>query len=94
VAKMGRPSGAVGIAKRRLSEMAGKHAEKALSTLVELMDSEAEGVRLGAATALLDRAFGKPAQQVKHSGDEDDNTPIPIQMIERVVIDPEDETED
>jgi hypothetical protein len=87
VAKMGRPSGAVGIAKRRLSEMAGKHAEKAL-------DSEAEGVRLGAATALLDRAFGKPAQQVKHSGDEDDNTPIPIQMIERVVIDPEDETED
>ena len=48
--------------------MAKEHAEAALLTLVEIAQgNNAASARVAAATAILDRAFGKPAQAVAHS---------------------------
>jgi hypothetical protein len=44
-----------------LKESAGKYADEALSTLLELMrNSSSDPVRVAAARELLDRAHGKP----------------------------------
>jgi YHS domain-containing protein len=63
----GRKRGKVGEAKRALAEMAKEHAEAALDTLVEISKgSNAASARVSAATAILDRAYGKPAQALEH----------------------------
>lgn len=65
----GRKPGAVSKAKRQLSEMAKDHAEAALKTLADIAKSgTSESARVSAATALLDRAFGRPMQSHEHSG--------------------------
>jgi YHS domain-containing protein len=47
--------------------MAKEHAEAALDTLVEISKgSNAASARVSAATAILDRAYGKPAQALEH----------------------------
>jgi len=51
----GRPAGAAD-----MRAMAQAHAPEALRTLAELLQSENQRVRVQAATALLDRGFGKP----------------------------------
>jgi hypothetical protein len=44
---------------------AAEHGEDSLDTLVWLRDhAESEQVRLGATTAILDRAYGRPRQEV------------------------------
>jgi hypothetical protein len=59
----------VGKAKRALAEMAKDHAEAALATLHQIATSgESEGARVSAATAILDRAYGKPPQSHELSG--------------------------
>ena len=64
----GRKRGKVGAAKRELAEMAKDHAEAALRTLVEIATGDvAASARVSAATAILDRAYGKPAQALEHS---------------------------
>lgn len=64
----GRKRGKVGKAKRELAEMAKEHAEAALLTLVEIAASDAApSARVSAATAILDRAYGKPRQALEHS---------------------------
>ena len=40
-----------------------KHISKAKSTVVSLLDSEKDDIRLRAADSVLDRALGKPIQQ-------------------------------
>jgi hypothetical protein len=61
----GRKKGIVSEAKRELAEMAKEHAEAALLTLVEIATGGgAESARVSAATAILDRAYGKPSQAV------------------------------
>ena len=60
----GRPSGAVNKAtpelKLNLSELVRKHTNDALDTLVEVMKSgRSDSARIAAATAILDRGYGK-----------------------------------
>lgn len=45
-------------------EAAREHGEEAMNKLVELMRGEDARVAQAAANAILDRAFGKPAQSI------------------------------
>jgi hypothetical protein len=58
----GRPSG-IG----EIREIARQHTDTAINTLVKVMnDSDATAsARVGAATALLDRGWGRPAQTIE-----------------------------
>lgn len=68
----GRKRGKVGKAKRELAEMAKEHAEAALLTLAEIATGDgAASARVSAATAILDRAYGKPPQALEHSAMDD-----------------------
>lgn len=66
----GRKKGVVSQAKRELAEMAKDHAETALQVLVDVATSKAapEAARVSAASAILDRAYGKPRQSVEVDG--------------------------
>lgn len=66
----GRKPGRVSAAKRNLSDMAKDYAKAALATLVDVhSDKQApHSARVSAATAILDRAYGKPSQSHEHSG--------------------------
>ncbi|KKC39523.1 hypothetical protein WH87_04840 [Devosia epidermidihirudinis] len=66
----GRKPGKVSAAKRELSDMAKDHAQAALDTLAAVhADKDAPAAaRVSAATAILDRAYGKPPQSLEHSG--------------------------
>ena len=63
----GRPSGSPNRAtvdmKSRLSELARQHTWSAFDTLVDVcQNGQSETARIAAATALLDRGFGKPRE--------------------------------
>jgi hypothetical protein len=63
---------------------ARKHATDAVARLVHWMQSDDARISLAATTALLDRAFGKPAQPVDASDDEAGQT---YSIVKRVIID-------
>ena len=69
----GRPAGAVNKAtselKLNLSELAREYTNDALSALVGVMNtSQSDSARIAAATAILDRGYGKPSMsQVDNS---------------------------
>lgn len=49
--------------------MAKDHADAALTTLADIAKfGESESARVSAATAILDRAYGRPPQSIEHSG--------------------------
>ena len=63
----GRPSGAVNRAtselKLNLSELAREYTNDALDTLVDVMQSsQSDSARIAAATAILDRGYGRPTK--------------------------------
>jgi len=63
----GRPAGASNQAtselKLNLSELAREYTNDALDTLVDVMKSgQSESARIAAATAILDRGYGKPTK--------------------------------
>ena len=63
----GRPVGAVNKAtsglKLNLSELAREYTNDALETLVEVMKSgQSDSARIAAATAILDRGYGRPTK--------------------------------
>jgi hypothetical protein len=65
----GRPSGSRDVAtteqRATLSELARSYTEVAIQTLVEVATkSSSDSARIAAACALLDRAYGRPAQTV------------------------------
>lgn len=65
----GRPKGAPNKAGRELRELAQQYTETALAALVKIAKTgESESARVSAATALLDRGYGRPAQAIEHSG--------------------------
>ena len=60
----GRPKALVAVV-----ELARKHSAAAIKALVDIMEAgESEQARIAAATALLNRAWGKPAQRMEHEG--------------------------
>lgn len=64
----GRKKGKVSQARRDLAEMAREHAPAALQTLMEVATGDGpESARVSAATAILDRAYGRPPQALEHS---------------------------
>lgn len=80
----GRPKGAVSQAKRELMDMAKDHAEDALAVLVAIAKNggASDAARVSAATAILDRGYGKPSQAVAVSNPDGSNImPTMIQII-------------
>lgn len=68
----GRKPGQVSQAKRDLADLASDHAVAALSTLATIAaKGKSEAARVSAAVAILDRAYGKPAQSMTVGGDPD-----------------------
>ncbi len=65
--KSGNPAGRAKIVKD-VQDLCRKHTKEAIETLVELMRTGSDKVRVVAANALLDRAYGKPAQSVNLGG--------------------------
>lgn len=55
---------------REVEEMARQHTPAAVAALVRVMESDESpaAARVSAACALLDRGWGKPRQEVEHSG--------------------------
>lgn len=54
----------------------------AMQKLCGLLESKDEKIVLAAATAILDRALGKPSQSVVHSGDEDN----PVRTLQEISL--------
>lgn len=81
----GRPKGSRDTAtveqKATLEELARSHAPTALDALVNVyQNSESDSARVSAASAVLDRGYGKPGQSVEHKGDADN--PIAVSITE------------
>lgn len=51
-----------------VEELARKASPAAIKRLVEWMESDNARASVAACTAILDRAWGKPAQAIEHSG--------------------------
>jgi hypothetical protein len=66
----GRKVGAVSQAKREIADMAKDHAETALKVLVDVANNKKApaAARVSAASAILDRGYGKPRQAVELEG--------------------------
>ena len=64
-----------------IKSLARSHTESALAVLAGIMNqSEAPpAARVSAATALLDRGWGKPAQAI--TGGDDDDNPVSVHQI-------------
>lgn len=67
--RVGRPPGQMTVVKRALADLAKGYAEDAFDTLRDIcMNGESEAARVSAAVAILDRAYGKPSQVLRHQG--------------------------
>ena len=66
---------------RTLADLAREHTETAISVLAEIAANKAESAsaRVSAATALLDRGWGRPKQAIVGDASED-----PIQVMRRL----------
>lgn len=68
--KKGSLNKATAEAKRSLEELARTHTATAMQALAHVADhGESEAARVSAATAILDRGYGKPKQALEHSGE-------------------------
>ena len=82
----GRPAGSqnkdTAASRAALADLCAGHVETALATLAEISArGQSEAARVSAATAILDRAYGRPAQAVEMAVN--DTTP---HRVERIVI--------
>jgi hypothetical protein len=70
-----------------IRSLARAHTESALKVLAGIMnqDDAPHAARVSAATALLDRGWGKPTQPI--AGD-DDADAIRIETIRHIIVDP------
>lgn len=76
----GRPPGRKDGKTLEIEAAAKEHADDALKALVTVAkNGESESARVTAATALLDRGYGKPRQSVEHTGK--DGGPIQVWMF-------------
>ena len=61
----GRPKGALNLIARPVKELAAEQSEASIERLIQLRDhAESEQVRFAAAKELLDRAHGRPRQEI------------------------------
>ena len=66
----GRPAGAPNRITRPVKELAASYGPASIARLVQLRDGAAsEQVRFAAAKELLDRAYGRPRQEINVNGD-------------------------
>ena len=74
-----------------IRSLARGHTESALKVLAGIMneDQAPHSARVSAATALLDRGWGKPAQAI--IGGDDDDPAVKVQAIVRKIVDPKGE---
>ena len=83
----GRPKGAKNTRTLEIETKARKYSTAALSTLNEIATKgESERARVAAATAILDRGFGRPRQAVEHSGE--GGGPLHISVTHRIIDSP------
>ena len=62
---LGASSKATQEAKARISDIAKEYSQDAIETLVDVMrNGNSDNARIAAATALLDRAYGKPSKEI------------------------------
>lgn len=75
---------------RSLADLAKGYTEQAINALVEVLTEEGapHAARITAATALLDRGWGRPAQSLEISGDEEN----PLRHVMRVELVPLDDS--
>lgn len=66
-----------------------KYAEKAMKTLADMLTSPKHEVRVSAANSILDRAYGKPKQEVDANVNLTDNTAVTegVERFKRTVAD-------
>lgn len=79
----GRTKGTPNKATASIKELAGKHSEEAVKTLLSVMQNTAEpaAARVSAAKEILDRAHGKATQPV--SGDD---AADPIRTVTEIIL--------
>lgn len=67
---------------RTLAEVAREHTVEAVKALVDVVQSEqsSDSAKVAAATAILDRGWGRPTQALEHTGK--DGGPIEISREE------------
>ena len=64
----------------RVSDIARRHTDAAMAALADIVQNgQSESARISAAIALLDRAWGKPAQSLEMSGK--DGSPIQTETV-------------
>ena len=82
----GRQRGTPNRATADVKAVAGSYTAAALATLAEIMQdgTAPHSARVSAANALLDRAVGKPRQELEHAGSE----PEPLTVIIRELVKP------
>ena len=84
--KSGNPSGRP-VIPAEIKEMARAASVPALEKAIKLMESPDENVALRAINTVLDRAWGKPAQDVLHSGPDGGAIAL-LHEIKRTIVDP------
>ena len=67
--RKGTPNKATKEVRDNIAELAREYAPSAMQTLNEIcVTGQTESARVSAATAILDRAYGKPVQALHHGG--------------------------
>jgi hypothetical protein len=80
----GRPKGSKNAKTLEIEALAKEYAGDALQALFDIATNGAsEPARVSAATALLDRGYGKPRQAVEHSGE--GGGPLLVTVTHRVI---------
>ena len=84
----GRQAGTPNRATASLKALAGNYTAQALETLASIMNDveQSAAARVAAANSLLDRAHGKPRQELEHAGSEKE----PLTVIIRELVKPPD----
>lgn len=80
----GRPRGRLSAKTLEIQSAAKGYAAAALKALVDIAENgRSEPARVAAASALLDRGYGKPRQAVEHSGE--GGGPLRVTVTHRIV---------
>ena len=78
---LGASSKATQEAKARISDIAKEYSQDAIETLVDVMrNGSSDNARIAAATAILDRGYGKPSKEI-NTNIPTVNAPTKIQLV-------------